>query len=72
MATALDCLYKTKLQLLEVISAVAGAALLLIARAASAEPNLAWLTDLPVVDIGSALVQALSQYQPVLDLGRQG
>lgn len=55
MHDALDRLYKTKLQLLAVLSVVFGGALLLIARVAEGWAEPVWLTALPLNDLGSAL-----------------
>ena len=55
MRDALDRLYKTKLQLLAVLSVVFGIALLLLARMLEISTELSWLADLPLTDIGSAL-----------------
>jgi hypothetical protein len=56
MRDLLDQLYKTKLQLLAVLSTVGGIALLLLARwADSATATIPWLTSLPLSDLGSAL-----------------
>lgn len=55
MLDLLNQLYKTKLQLLAVLSTVVGIALLLIAHAARLNPNFTWLIGLPITDIGSAL-----------------
>src|SRR5690242_2490790 len=52
MHDALDRLYKTKLQLLAVVSVFAGLAVLLVAHVARSS---SWLDKLPLADIGSAL-----------------
>lgn len=55
MRDALDRLYRTKLQLLAVLSGVAGIILLVAARSLQHNPELHWLSNLPLTDIGSAL-----------------
>ena len=55
MRDLLDQLYKTKLQLLAVLSTVGGIALLLLARWADSATATTWLTSLPLSDLGSAL-----------------
>ena len=56
MRDALDHLYKTKLQLLAVLSTLLGVILLLLADLAEATFTLPpWLSALPLTDLGSAL-----------------
>lgn len=55
MRTTLDRLYKTKLQLLAVLSTLLGIILLLVARRAEASVEIGWLATLPLTDVGSAL-----------------
>jgi hypothetical protein len=55
MQELLNRLYKTKLQLLAVVSTVAGIALLFFAHWANTVTNADWLTNLPLTEIGSAL-----------------
>ena len=55
MRDLLDQLYKTKLQLLAVLSTVGGIALLLLARWTETVADASWLTNLPLTDLGSAL-----------------
>ena len=55
MRDLLDQLYKTKLQLLAVLSTVGGIALLLLARWTDSATATTWLTSLPLSDLGSAL-----------------
>lgn len=55
MSSPLQRLYQTKLALLATICTVAGVALLLVARWAERTTSGAWLANLPVTDIGSAL-----------------
>lgn len=55
MQDLLDRLYKTKLQLLAVLSIVAGVALLVTAHFLEGHANFRWLTNLPLTDLGSAL-----------------
>jgi hypothetical protein len=56
MSDALDRLYKTKLQLLAVLSTLLGVILLLLANLAESTLALpSWLSALPLTDLGSAL-----------------
>ena len=55
MRTTLDRLYQTKLQLLAVLSAVAGVGILVVVHLVEGRTGFTWLTDLPFTDIGSAL-----------------
>ncbi len=55
MRNLLEQLYKTKLQLLAVVSTVVGIALLLLARWTETVAGGSWLTSLPLTDLGSAL-----------------
>lgn len=55
MRDALDRLYKTKLQLLAVLSVTFGVLLLVVVHTAKKQPAFAWLGNLPLTDIGSAL-----------------
>jgi hypothetical protein len=55
MRTTLDRLYKTRLQLLAVLSTLLGVILLLVARSTEGSAELSWLAALPLTDIGSAL-----------------
>lgn len=55
MRDALDRLYKTKLQLLAVLSTLLGVILLLVGRSVDEVTELGWLAALPLTDIGSAL-----------------
>jgi hypothetical protein len=55
MRHPLQRLYETKLALVATMFGLLGIVLLLLARWAEYEPALAWLTALPVTDIGSAL-----------------
>jgi hypothetical protein len=54
MRDTLDRLYKTKLQLLAVLSTFIGIAILIAARAMTGRLT-GWATDLPLTDVGSAL-----------------
>lgn len=55
MRDALDRLYKTKLQLLAVLSTLLGVILLLVAHSIGQLSELGWLANVPLTDIGSAL-----------------
>lgn len=55
MSTVLDRLYKTKLQLLAVLSTLLGIILLLLTHLADGAALPAWLRALPLTDLGSAL-----------------
>jgi len=55
MLNLLHSLYKTKLQLLAVLSTLLGVILLMLARVVDATAEPAWLTALPLTDLGSAL-----------------
>jgi hypothetical protein len=55
MRDLLDRLHKTKLQLLALVSTVTGITLLFLAHWMETITTAAWLTNLPLTDIGSAL-----------------
>ena len=55
MHDALDRLYKTKLQLLAVLSTITGIAFLVAAHLLQHQPDFRWLANLPLTDLGSAL-----------------
>jgi hypothetical protein len=56
MKSPLQRLYQTKLALLATVSTVAGVALMVLARWASTQMTLNWLHNLPINDVGSALL----------------
>lgn len=55
MRDVLTQLYKTKLQLLALLSTVAGIALIVLSHSLAATRSIPWLTNLPLADVGSAL-----------------
>jgi hypothetical protein len=55
MASPLDQLYKTKLQLIAVLAVVGGIALLLLAHWSTTTADLTWLASLPIAELGSTL-----------------
>lgn len=58
MATFLDQLYKTKLRLAGLVTALLGVALLFVANAAETNPALRWLVHWPTSELGAVLVSA--------------
>jgi hypothetical protein len=55
MASPLDQLYKTKLQLIAVLAVVGGIALLMLAHWADSSPLAKWLSAFPISELGSTL-----------------
>lgn len=55
MQDSLQRIYKLKVTLLAIVTAVLGLALLFLAKSAQANERLTWLRDLPVFELGSTL-----------------